>query len=327
MYRSAAHLPEFYERSRSAALQITDDYEFIFVNDGSPDHSLQVARGFIADDPRVKVVDFSRNFGHHKAMMTGLMYGSGDLIFLIDCDLEEPPEILIEFFERLEQDEEADVVFGVQTRRKGGRFERITGDWHYRIINFFWERPLTPNLVTARLMTHRYVQQLIQHTESEIVMSGLWMNTGFKQLTHPVVKGNKGSSSYSFRKKVSLLIRTITAFSNRPLIYIAALGVLTLAVAFVFIVRALIFWLISGTVPEGYTSLLISIWLVGGLIIFSLGIVSMYISVIFNETKNRPYTVVRHVYTADDPLPERYPRPAGRRVEARHEEPRKELQP
>jgi len=266
-------------------------------------------------DPCVKVVDFSRNFGHHKAMMTGLMYASGDLIYLIDCDLEEPPEVLLEFFDRLENDLEADVVFGVQSSRKGGLFERITGNWHYRIINFFWERPLTPNLVTARLMTRRYVDQLIQHTESEIVMSGLWVNTGFKQLTHPMVKASKGSSSYSFRKKMDLLIRTITAFSNRPLIYIAGLGVVTLAVAFLQIMRVFIVFLITGTVPEGYTSLLISIWLVGGLIIFSLGIVSLYISVIFNETKNRPYTVVRHVYTATAPDPERYPRPERTRKE------------
>src|SRR5271167_816371 len=118
LYRSAGHIEEFYRRATKAAEAIADDIELVMVNDGSPDQSLDRALALHRADPRVVVVDLARNFGHHKAMMTGLAHASGDRVFLIDSDLEEEPELLIQFHERLMQGD-CDVVFGVQETRRG----------------------------------------------------------------------------------------------------------------------------------------------------------------------------------------------------------------
>jgi len=121
LYYSAPYLQEFYDRARHAALNITPDYEFVIVNDGSPDEVLHIARRLVAQDERVIVIDLSRNFGHHKAIMTGLAHTSGDLVFLIDCDLEEAPEALADFYAALQSDPEADAVYGVQPSARAAR--------------------------------------------------------------------------------------------------------------------------------------------------------------------------------------------------------------
>ncbi len=149
LYYSAPYLHEFYTRICVEAEQMTDNYEVIFVNDGSPDNSLDIALSFCEKDSRVRVVDLSRNFGHHKAMMTGLMYAKGELIFLIDVDLEEPPESLTIFYEKF-QNSDVDVVYGVQGKRKGPWFNQVSGSLFYILFNFLSYYPIPHNPLTAR---------------------------------------------------------------------------------------------------------------------------------------------------------------------------------
>lgn len=125
LYKSSEYIDDFYQRISIEAYKITNDYEIIFVDDGSPDESLQKAIGLYQNDSKVKVIELSRNFGHHKAIMTGLSHAVGDYVFLIDSDLEEEPELLGRFWKELHKAEEIDVVYGVQETRKGGRFEKI----------------------------------------------------------------------------------------------------------------------------------------------------------------------------------------------------------
>src|SRR3970040_1251802 len=160
MFRSSAYLEEFYSRSVRAISAISSAYEVVFVNDGSPDDSLAVALRIRERDPRVRVVDLSRNFGHHRALMTGLAHARGELVFLIDCDLEEEPEWLLRFHETLQRTG-ADVVYGVQSTRKGGLVERASGALFYLVLNRLLTPPLPRNVITARLMTQRYVRALI----------------------------------------------------------------------------------------------------------------------------------------------------------------------
>ena len=136
LYQSAHHIVEFYERASATAKKLAgDDYEIILVNDGSPANSLGIAVRLTELDGHVVLVDLSRNFGHHKAMMTGLAHTQGDRIFLIDSDLEEAPEWALDFTEKMNV-EDCDVVYGVQKNRKGGWFERWSGECYYRKINF-----------------------------------------------------------------------------------------------------------------------------------------------------------------------------------------------
>src|SRR5438034_8137613 len=174
LYRSAPYVRDFYTRASQAASSLTSSYEIVFVNDGSPDDSLERAIEIQRQDPRVRIIDLSRNFGHHKAMMTGLERATGDLAFLIDSDLEEDPAWLRQFRATL-ADTNADVVYGVQTRRKGNWFERATGYIYYALFNALLEHPLPRNMVTARLMTRRYVDQLVRHRDREVCVAGLWM--------------------------------------------------------------------------------------------------------------------------------------------------------
>ncbi len=295
MYQSAPYLEEFYQRISQVVQRITDDYEIIFVNDGSPDGSLEMAVSLVDRDNRVKVVDLSRNFGHHKAIMAGLGQSQGELIFLMDCDLEEEPELL-PVFEQKMKETGADVVYGVQSSRKGNWLERVTGYLFYTFFNLLSTYPIPANAATIRLMTRRYVNSLAQHKDREIFIAGLWVITGYEQIPLNIQKKSKGSSAYTFKRKLSLTLNSITSFSNKPLIYISYLGIIISFIAgiaaFYLIIQAMFF----GGYLLGWPSLIVSVWMLGGLTIFCLGIIGVYLAKIYMETKDRPVSVIRHIY-------------------------------
>jgi putative glycosyltransferase len=296
LYRSQATLAEFWERASAAARRIAgDDYEIVLVNDGTPDGSLEVALSLYERDPHVRVVDLSRNFGHHKAMMTGLEHARGALVFLIDCDLEEAPELIEAFHARL-RESGADVVYGVQTARKGGWFERVAGHLFFRLFNLLSPHPLPVNVLTVRLMTRRYVDSLVAHRERAILIAGLWVITGYRQEAMPVAKGSRRRSSYTFAHKVAIFVDSVTSFSDRPLVAIFYLGSLIVVTATGGVLHLVYRKLVHGISVVGWPSLIVSVWLLGGLTIFSIGLLGIYLSKIFIETKQRPYTIVRALY-------------------------------
>lgn len=316
LYKSERYIHEFHERAKRAAEQLVgNDYEILLINDGSPDDSLAVAVEIASSEAEVYVVDLSRNFGHHKAMMTGLAHAGGERVFLIDSDLEEDPEWLLSFAGQMNE-EHCDVVYGVQSHRKGRFFERWSGKWFYRIFNALTGLALPENIVVARLMTRRYVDALLRHDEREIFLAGLWHITGFDQHPQIITKRDKRESTYSFRHKVALLVNSVTSFSNAPLHAIFYIGVLISIVAGLSIVYLLIQRLFVSAPLSGWTSVMASIWLIGGLIISFIGIIGIYLAKIFSETKKRPYTIVRHVYGRGDRGGEQIlPASRGKRVQ------------
>lgn len=298
LYQSAAYIDEFHRRaSEQAKILAGDDYEIVMVNDGSPDDSLQRAVELHRVDPHVVVVDLSRNFGHHKALMTGLAYSRGAKVFLIDSDLEEQPEWLAEFGDKL-QKTGADSVYGVQANRRGGAVERLTGQWFYRLFRWLTGVQQPDNIVTARLMTRRYVDALVSHREREINIGGLWVITGFVQAEMVVVKQSGSPTTYTFARKLGHLVNAITSFSSLPLVLTFYLGALISATAGLFIGYLVFRYFFIAAPPDGYTSILASIWLFSGLIVLVLGMQGIYIAKIFAEVKQRPYTIVRDLYRA-----------------------------
>jgi putative glycosyltransferase len=295
LYYSAPYLAEFYARARAIAETVANDFEIILVNDGSPDDSLQIALSLYRQDVRIRVVDLSRNFGHHKAMMAGLAQARGELVFLVDSDLEEKPELLATFYEHLKATG-ADVVFGVQQKRKGKIFERLSGAIFFKLFNTLSTHPLPTNVISARLMTWKYVQALVQHRERETLIAGLWVLTGFKQVALPVEKSRNSPTTYNFRRKVSHFVNAVTSFSSKPLVLIFYLGCFILLLSTVAALDLIIRKLFFGTLLVGWASLIISIWLLGGLTIFCLGIIGIYLSKIFIEVKQRPYVIVKDIY-------------------------------
>jgi putative glycosyltransferase len=286
---------EFYERVSAAAGRVTENFEIVLVNDGSPDDSQRIALELCRRDPRVRLIELSRNFGHYKAIMTGLAEADGAHVFLVDSDLEEPPEILGDFHAQM-RETGVDVVYGVQDARKGGRFERASGAAFYWLFNLLSTHSIPRNLVTARLMTRSYVQALVQHRDREVFLGGLLAITGFEQASMKIAKGSRRDSSYSLVHRIGVVINAITSFSVRPLLFIFALGWIIMALSALtggyLIVRQLFF----GRLLAGFPALMVSIWFLGGLTTFALGIVGIYLSKIFAEVKDRPYTVVRARY-------------------------------
>ena len=294
LYRSAAHLEEFYRRMTAVASRVAPDHELIFVDDGSPDDSLHVALALCASDPRVSVVELSRNFGHHRAMMTGLARARGDLVFLIDSDLEEQPEWLELFANRLHASD-VDVVYGVQEKRKGSSFERATGYVFYRLFNALSDVQMPRNVSTVRLMRRRYVRNLVAHRDRELFIAGLWALTGFRQEPISIAKVSASPSTYTIGKRITNLLDAVTSLSRRPLVLVFYLG-LTVVLASALGVIYLVYERIASGFLPGWTSLIVSVWMLGGLTLFSIGLVGLYLSRIFIETKRRPYTVIRQVY-------------------------------
>lgn len=294
LYNSASYIKEFVERSRATLANITDDFEIILVDDGSPDDSLNVALSLLPETPFLKVIELSRNFGHHKAMMTGLEHAESDLIFLIDVDLEEPPELLSDFLGTMKGGG-WDVVFGFQKQRKGALLERVGGDIAWRFLNLFLPVKIPHSHSTVRLMTRNYVNALLLHKEHMTAIGGLWVITGFKQKGREFEKRSRGKTSYGLGHRLVALLDSITSFSELPLFMIFYIGCFVILGSIV-MGAWLIFRRLHGYLLAGWASTIVLITFFGGLTVFSIGVVGLYVSRIFIETKGRPYTVIRKIH-------------------------------
>jgi len=294
LYKSAPYVSEFHSRISEAAKKITDDYEIVMVDDGSPDDSLDIAKKLCESDGRLQVIELSRNYGHHKAMMTGIGHAAGDYVFLIDVDLEEPPELLGTFFDEMREGA-FDVVYGYQDERKGSWFEKHSGALAWRLIDLLLAIEIPHNHSTVRLMTRTYAQALVLHKEQKTAIGGLWVITGFKQKGVAFKKGSRGAGSYTWPHRLAALLDSVTSFSEIPLFAVFFVGLFILMMSGLVAVGLVILRL-TGTVLEGWISVMISVWILGGLAIFCMGVVGLYVSRIFIETKGRPYTIVRRVH-------------------------------
>jgi putative glycosyltransferase len=297
LFKSTEYIQEFYTRISIEAQKITQDYEIIFVDDGSPDNSLQKAVALFETDNRVKVIELSRNFGHHKAIMTGLNHASGEFVFLIDSDLEEDPELIGKFWEELnKKNQDFDIVYGVQKIRKGYLLERFSGWLFYKIFNFFSEVKIPENFLTIRLMKKNYVKNLISFKEKQIVLSVLTILNGFKAKEIIVVKKNLNTTTYSFFLKFRLTINSLVASSPKFLTLAFYSGLFITINSFLFVLYLIIKKLLFNAPVEGWVSIMASIFFFGGLIIIFLGVIGLYLSEIFYEVKNRPLTIIKKIH-------------------------------
>lgn len=300
LYRSEAYVEEFHRRMSAAAQALTADYEMVFVDDGSPDASAAVVRRLQTQDARLVLVELSRNFGHHPAALAGLHHTRGRRVFIIDVDLEEDPAWLGDFARELEASG-ADVVYGVNAARRGSAFRKTTGSGFWRLFNLISDTPVPMNPCTVRLMSRRYVDALLRLPERNVFLAGQYAWLGFRQRAREVQKGVRPMrSSYTLFRLAKLFLDAITAFSSYPLRLIFFSGVSLAALALVggaaLAVRKLAD---PASVSLGWSSLIVSIWFLGGMIIAFLGVIGIYLSRIFNETKGRPVFVVRDVHRAE----------------------------
>ncbi len=298
LYRSETYIEEFYSRCVAAISEVTDDYEIILVNDASPDRSYAIARGLAERDEKVVLVDLSRNFGQHKAILTGLRYVTGDYVFICDSDLEEDPAWIVEFY-GVVCESGSDVAFGVQIAPKGSMFYKLGSRLFYGLMRFLSRSDFPNNLVTARLISRRYLDAMLEFEEREVFLAGIWYLVGFHQVPVLVRKVSSSPTSYTLWRLIGLFVNAVTSFSNRPLHIISVFGLFLCILAVLIVLYLVYAKLVLGLQSEGWASVMATIIMVGGITIFFNGIIAIYVAKIFMEVKRRPISTVREVVTKE----------------------------
>jgi putative glycosyltransferase len=297
MYRSRGFLERFLAELIAALGEINcRSFEIILVNDGSPDDSLQFALDRRRDIPQLVIVDLSRNFGHHNAMHAGLRHSRGDLIFLIDCDLEVAPATLTDFHAR-QRETGADLVYGYQEARKGGWFERLSGGLFWKGFNLLSDVRIPENIVTERIMTRRFLDALLSMGDYNLFLGGMMSWTGFTQLGMQVPKGQRvGASTYTLLKRFQLMVNAVSSFSSKPLVWLFNAGLVITLASFSYAAYLVFRKLVFGDALLGFTSVMALIALSLGVLTTSLGLVGIYLGKVFNQVQNRPTYIVRDVH-------------------------------
>lgn len=297
LFRSAPYLEELCMRlTKTIAAIAADQHEIILVNDGSPDDDLAIAKRLAAADPHIVVIDLSRNFGQHSALMTGVDFADGDLVFILDSDLEEQPEWMATFHEEMSRTG-CDVVFGVNTVAKGSAPYRLGRRLFYALLKMLSGIPFPRDIVTARLMTRRYVDALLEYGEREMFLSGIWHMVGFTQLPVAVRKHKESATTYTLPRLVNLFVNGVTSFSTRPLVAISVAGMALSMAALLFIGWVVMRAVFYGVAVEGWASVMASVLIVGGASMFFNGVIAIYVAKIFLEVKKRPRATIREIYS------------------------------
>ena len=296
LYRSAPYVEELCARLKKTIAKIgVDQYEIILVNDASPDDDLSVAKRVADADPHVTVIDLSRNFGQHSALMTGVRHADGDLVFILDSDLEEDPEWMALFHAEMVRTG-SDVVFGVHTAVKGNASYRLGRRLFYAVLKMLSGVQFPQNVVTGRLMTRRYVDALLEYGEREMFLAGIWHMVGFSQLPVAVEKHKSSATTYGFWRLVNLFVKGFTSFSTRPLVAVSVAGVLFSLVSLMFTGWVVLRQVLYGVAAEGWASVMAGVLIMGGATMFFNGLIAIYVAKIFIEVKNRPMTTIREIY-------------------------------
>lgn len=297
MYKSRSFLETFLAECLAAVARLpVARYEIGLVNDGSPDDSLAYALERRKDVHQLVVVDLSRNFGHHAAMLAGIQCARGELIFVIDCDLEVPPAVLPEFYET-QRRTGADLVYGYQVARKGGWFERISGSLFWKGFNWLSDLKVPENMLTERIMTRRYAESLLRLGDRNLFLGGMMTWVGFDQIGIPIRKGQRaGQSTYTLLKRVRLMVNAVTSFTAQPLVWMFNAGVLITLASFVFLVYLVVRRLVFGDVLLGFTSLMGMMTLSLGIITTALGLLGIYLGKVFQQVQDRPVYIVKAIH-------------------------------
>ncbi|WP_084604467.1 glycosyltransferase family 2 protein [Desulfonatronum thioautotrophicum] len=293
IYNEEKVLPLFFERTRAVIQATGSSYEFVFVNDGSRDGSLSVLHGFRSVDEHVTIVNLSRNFGKEAALTAGLDHACGDVVVVIDADLQDPPELIHDFLAGWR--EGYDVVYAVRTSREGETwFKRFSSKWFYRCIQTVSDTQIPVDTGDFRLMSRRAVQALLRLREQNRFMKGLfaWIGYPAKPVMYARDPRNAGVSKWNYWKLWNFALDGITSFSTTPLRISTYLGLTTALFAFFYALIVIYKTLMFGDPVQGYPSLMVVILFLGGVQLVFIGILGEYLGRIYNETKQRPLYLI-----------------------------------
>lgn len=296
-YNEQEVFSETYKRLTETFAQLDSSkytYEIIFVNDGSKDDTLKMINEVVESDKRVRGLNFSRNFGHQIAITAGLDNCRGDAAVVIDADLQDPPYVILEMVKKWE--EGYDVIFGKRIERAGeSAFKLLTAKWFYRFINRLSDVDIPLDTGDFRLMDRQALNQFLRMRESYRFVRGMVAWIGFKQTFVEYDRESRfaGTTKYPLKKMLRLASDAILSFSNTPLKVATFVGFLTSIIAFIGIIYSLYMRLFTEDYVTGWTLLMISILLIGGIILLVLGIIGEYVGRIYGEIKQRPLYIVK----------------------------------
>ncbi|MCS7243034.1 MAG: glycosyltransferase family 2 protein [Candidatus Caldatribacterium sp.] len=289
-------LPETYRRLTEVMEGLALPYEIVFVDDGSKDQSPRLLDELARRDPRVRVIHFSRNFGHQAAITAGLDYARGEAVVVIDADLQDPPEVIPEMVAKWQEGYE--VVYGQRVRREGETlFKRLTASFFYRLLRFMTDIDIPLDTGDFRLMDRKVVEVMKLLREKNRFIRGLVAWVGFRQIALPYVRHRRlaGTTKYPLRKMLRLAWDGITAFSNKPLKVAAYLGLALSLFSFLYLVAIVVAKLLGKSTVPGWASLAVMNLFFSGIILIILGIMGEYLGRMYEEAKNRPLYIVDRI--------------------------------
>lgn len=293
VYNEEANLLALYNRLLGVLAGISPAYELIFVNDGSSDQSLRLIKELAAQQPKVKFIDFSRNFGHQIAVSAGLDLAVGKAVVIIDSDLQDPPEVIAGLYTRWQQGYE--VVYGRRRQRPGESVtKKLTATFFYRLLARITHIPIPVDSGDFRIIGRKVVEALKQMPEKQKFIRGQISWVGFKQtyLEYDRAERNGGQTGYTYVKMIRLALDAITSFSNLPLKIATLSGFLVSGVAFLLMLYTLYSRFITKDYVPGWSSLMLSVLFLGGVQLISIGIIGEYISRLSDNVRNRPLYII-----------------------------------
>jgi len=293
IFNEEENIDSLINRLRTVVAQMQISCEYIFVNDGSKDHSFQLIKNLALADPAIKYIDFSRNFGHQIAVSAGLDLAAGDRVAIIDADLQDPPELIIEMFAKMDQGYE--VVYAKRNNRNGESWlKKFTAKVFYRILKSITSVKIPVDTGDFRIIDRKVVNVLNQMPEHNKFLRGQISWIGFKQtyVEYDRKVRQAGSTGYTYKKMIRLALDGITSFSNFPLKVASICGFVVSGIAFMVMIYALYSRYISKDYVEGWTSTIISVFFLGGIQLISIGIIGEYISRLSENARNRPLYII-----------------------------------
>lgn len=300
-YNEEGNVEKFFNEVNKAFNGKVEDYEFVFVNDGSKDKTYQNLKKIYNNSENkemVQLLSFSRNFGKEAAIYAGLSKAKGDMICLIDADLQQRPEVVLEMLDVINADEDTDCVTAYQEKRKENAVISFLKSSFYKFINKISDVDFVNGASDFRLMKRSMVEAILQMTEFHRFSKGLFSYVGFntKYIPYTVAERESGESKWGVRKLIKYALEGIFAFSTMPLKISTFIGLFASVLSIIYLIVVVIQKLVFDIAVPGYATIVVLLLLLGGLILFCLGIIGEYLSKMYVQVKNRPvYILKEHI--------------------------------
>ncbi|MDC8006300.1 glycosyltransferase family 2 protein [Aureisphaera galaxeae] len=293
IYRNEATLVDLVERLQQVFVQLGVDGEILLVNDSSPDDSWTVIKKMANDKDGVVGLNLSRNFGQHYAISAGLANATGDWVVVMDADLQDVPEEIEKLHAKAQEGFE--IVLAQRSERKDGWFKKLLSSWFYGILSYLSGTPYDGSVANFGIYNKKVIDTIVDLPEKNRFFPSMIKWVGYTSTSIPVRHSGReeGSSSYNFRRRMNLALDIILSYSDKPLRLAIKLGILFVGMSSIFAIIILIKWLNGSIEVMGYTSLILSVWFLSGIIILVLGVSGLYIGKIFENVKDRPTYIIK----------------------------------